>query len=333
MLGKTFGVPLFQEQAMQVAMVCAGFTATQADQLRRAMATFKVTGGVNKFHDELIDGMVKPTAITRRSSPSALFKQIEGFGSYGFPESHAASFAIIAYASSWMKCHHPDVFACALLNAQPMGFYAPAQIVRDARQHGVEIRPAEHQRKPCGIARWNRPAAATHCALACAWSKGLSTRMRPASSRNRINTLRPASQNPASPHALSPIAAMDHLAEADAFACLGHGADLGRPTRAGLVGHPRAARHRSAALRGSRGHSPKRRSPSSPPCAQAAIVVEDYRSTGLTLRRHPVSFLRADLAEGRHGARCRAARKCATAHASPSPASCSCAKNLAAPRA
>jgi error-prone DNA polymerase len=140
-LGKTLGVPLFQEQAMQVAMVAAGFSATEADQLRRAMATFKFTGGVNAFRDKLIRGMIDngyDAAFAERT-----FKQLEGFGSYGFPESHAASFALIAYASSWMKCHHPDVFCCAILNAQPMGFYDPSQLVRDAKQHGVIVRPID----------------------------------------------------------------------------------------------------------------------------------------------------------------------------------------------
>src|ERR1700760_1140906 len=138
-LEKTLGVPLFQEQAMKVAIVGAGFTAVEADQLRRAMATFKLTGGVSHFYDKLVGGMIDrgyPKDFAERT-----FKQIEGFGSYGFPKSHAASFAKIAYASCWMKHHHPDVFCAALLNAQPMGFYAPAQIVQDARNHGVEVRP------------------------------------------------------------------------------------------------------------------------------------------------------------------------------------------------
>src|SRR6202043_1464383 len=138
-LGKTLGVPLFQEQAMQVAMVAPGFSPTEADQLRRSMATFKFTGGVHKFQDKLIKGMLD-NGYTQEFSERT-FRQLEGFGSYGFPESHAASFALIAYASSWLKCHHPDVFCAALLNAQPMGFYAPAQIVRDARDHGAEVRP------------------------------------------------------------------------------------------------------------------------------------------------------------------------------------------------
>ncbi|MGH7040568.1 MAG: error-prone DNA polymerase, partial [Acetobacteraceae bacterium] len=137
-LGKTLGVPLFQEQAMRVAIVGAGFTAEEADALRRSMATFKVTGGVSHFKAKLVAGMVAGGYASDFAERT--FAQIEGFGSYGFPESHAASFALIAYASAWMKCRYPDVFACALLNAQPMGFYAPAQIVRDVRAHGVEVR-------------------------------------------------------------------------------------------------------------------------------------------------------------------------------------------------
>src|SRR6202035_5656070 len=151
-LGKTLGVPLFQEQAMRVAIECAGFTPGEADQLRRAMATFKFTGGVSKFKDKLVEGMVERGYD--RGFAEKTFSQLEGFGSYGFPESHAASFALIAYASSWMKCWHPDVFCAAPLNAQPMGFYAPAQIVRDARDHGVEVRPV------CvNASRWDFAAA------------------------------------------------------------------------------------------------------------------------------------------------------------------------------
>jgi error-prone DNA polymerase len=147
-LEKTLGVPLFQEQAMKVAIVGAGFTPAEADQLRRAMATFKVTGGVSHFSEKLVEGMVArgyPRDFAERT-----FRQLEGFGSYGFPESHAASFAKISYASSWMKHHHPDVFCASLMNAQPMGFYAPAQIVRDAQAHDVQVRP------PCiNASRWD----------------------------------------------------------------------------------------------------------------------------------------------------------------------------------
>ncbi len=137
-LGKTYGVPLFQEQAMRIAIVAAGFTPDEADRLRRAMATFKRVGTIGTFQTKMIEGMV--SRGYQREFAERCFKQIEGFGSYGFPESHAASFALLVYASAWMKCRYPDVFACALINAQPMGFYAPAQIVRDARDHGVEVR-------------------------------------------------------------------------------------------------------------------------------------------------------------------------------------------------
>ena len=138
-LGKTLGVPLFQEQAMQIAIIGAGFSPDEADQLRRALATFKKHGNVGALKSRFLNGM-------RQNGYEAefaerCFSQIEGFGSYGFPESHAASFALLVYASAWIKCHHPGIFACALLNSQPMGFYAPAQIIRDAQNHDVAIRP------------------------------------------------------------------------------------------------------------------------------------------------------------------------------------------------
>jgi error-prone DNA polymerase len=140
-LKKTLGVPLFQEQAMKMAIVAAGFTPAEADRLRRAMATFRSNGRILEFRDKFIGGMVTndyPPDFAERC-----FKQIEGFSNYGFPESHAASFALLVYVSAWIKCHYPAAFACALLNSQPMGFYAPAQIVRDARDHGVEVRPPD----------------------------------------------------------------------------------------------------------------------------------------------------------------------------------------------
>jgi error-prone DNA polymerase len=136
-LGKTLGVPLFQEQAMKLAIVAAKFTPDEANGLRRAMATFRNVGTINRFGTKMIDGMV--ARGYEREFAERCFKQIEGFGSYGFPESHAASFAHLVYISAWIKRHHPAAFACALLNSQPMGFYAPAEIVRDARDHGVEV--------------------------------------------------------------------------------------------------------------------------------------------------------------------------------------------------
>lgn len=140
-LGKTLGVPLFQEQAMRIAIVAAGFTPEEADKLRRAMATFRRTGLVHTFHDKMINGMV--ARGYEQAFAERCFHQIEGFGDYGFPESHAASFALLVYVSAWLKCHYPATFAAAILNSQPMGFYAPAQLVRDARVHGVEVRDVD----------------------------------------------------------------------------------------------------------------------------------------------------------------------------------------------
>ena len=154
-LGRTLGVPLFQEQAMQLAITAAQFTPSEADGLRRSMATFRNLGGIDAFRIKMVEGMTRRGY--ERDFAERCFKQIEGFGSYGFPESHAASFAKLVYVSAWLKHHHPAVFACALLNAQPMGFYAPAQLVRDAIEHGVEVRPADvnhsdwdNTLEPCG---------------------------------------------------------------------------------------------------------------------------------------------------------------------------------------
>ncbi len=217
-LEKTLGVPLFQEQAMKVAIVGAGFTAVEADQLRRAMATFKFTGGVSHFYDKLVEGMVSrgyPRDFAERT-----FKQIEGFGSYGFPESHAASFAKIAYASCWMKHHHPDVFCAALLNAQPMGFYAPAQVVRDAREHGVEVRPA------CiNASRWDctlEPTRGRYHAvrLGLRQVRGLANAHGAAIITARGDTPFQSIEE-AWRRAGVPRAAIERLAEADAFHALG----------------------------------------------------------------------------------------------------------------
>ena len=138
-LSRTLGVPIFQEQVMQLAIVAAGFTPGEADQLRRSMAAWKRRGGLGHFEQRLIDGM--RARGYDESFARQIFSQIQGFGEYGFPESHAASFALLVYSSAWLKCHEPAAFTCALINSQPMGFYAPAQLVRDARDHGVEVRP------------------------------------------------------------------------------------------------------------------------------------------------------------------------------------------------
>ena len=156
-LERTLGVPIFQEQVMQLAVVAAGFTPGEADQLRRSMAAWRRKGGLEQFEHRLVEGMRArgyEEAFARQ-----IFQQIQGFGEYGFPESHAASFALLVYVSAWLKRHEPAAFPCALLNSQPMGFYAPAQLVQDARRHGVEVRPVDVTRAT-GIARWKRAAAA-----------------------------------------------------------------------------------------------------------------------------------------------------------------------------
>jgi error-prone DNA polymerase len=285
-LGKTLGVPLFQEQAMKVAIVCAGFSANEADQLRRSMATFKVTGGVSRFHTQLIDGMIS-NGYTREFADRT-FKQIEGFGSYGFPESHAASFALIAYASSWMKCHYPDVFACALLNAQPMGFYAPAQIVRDARQHGVEVRPVS-----VNDSNWDCTLEAAAGSKYLALRLGL--RMAKGFAANDGEALLQARNagafgSVAELHRRSLLhpAALERLAEADAFLCLGM-------DRRRALWEVRALVPLDLPLFGGREDFAE---PVAEivPMKPGREVVEDYRSVGLTLRRHPVGFLRDELA-------------------------------------
>jgi error-prone DNA polymerase len=142
-LSRTLGVPIFQEQVMQLAILAAGFTAGEADQLRRSMAAWRRKGGLEKFHDRIVDGML--TRGYTRSFADRVFRQIEGFGEYGFPESHAASFALLVYVSCWIKCHHPDAFLAAMLNAQPLGFYSPSQLVQDARRNGVVVMPVDVQ--------------------------------------------------------------------------------------------------------------------------------------------------------------------------------------------
>ncbi|WP_068093623.1 error-prone DNA polymerase [Novosphingobium rosa] len=292
-LEKTLGVPLFQEQAMKVAIVGAGFTPAEADQLRRAMATFKMTGGVSHFYDKLVGGMVErgyPRDFAERT-----FKQIEGFGSYGFPESHAASFAKIAYASCWMKHHHPDVFCASLLNAQPMGFYAPAQIVADARKHGVEVRPVS-----INDSHWD-------CTLEYTSRRHLAVRLgfRQVRGLANLHGARIVAARGEAPYgsveevwrrAGVPRAAIERLAEADAFATVAQDRRQGLWKVKGLGEAPlplfAAADAREDQF------SPEGIEPtvSLQPLTEGREVVEDYRSIQLSLRAHPVSFLREELA-------------------------------------
>jgi error-prone DNA polymerase len=296
-LGKTLGVPLFQEQAMRVAIECAGFTPSEADQLRRSMATFKFKGDVSKFQAKLIQGML--TRGYSREFAERIFKQLEGFGSYGFPESHAASFAQIAYASSWMKCHHPDVFCCALLNSQPMGFYAPAQIVRDAQQHGIEVRPVDvnHSRWNCTLEPTDRKGRFA-VRLGLCMTKGL------ANADGAMVVLARSDMPFVSIEdvwlrAKVRIASLERLAEADAFGSLGHDRRDALWRIKGLSDTPlplfAAVDERDGQLR----LEAVEPAVSLTPMTEGREVVEDYRSKGLTLRRHPVAFLREDLEKRR----------------------------------
>ena len=298
-LGKTLGVPLFQEQAMRVAIECAGFTATEADQLRRAMATFKFTGGVSHFKDKLVGGMVERGYTAEFAEKT--FSQLEGFGSYGFPESHAASFALIAYASSWLKCWHPDAFCAALLNAQPMGFYAPAQIVRDAREHGVEVRP------PCiNAARWDCTLERRDNTDMHAVRIGL----RQVSGLSNVDAAAILAARADAPfesiddvwrRSGVPAASLVKIAEADGFR-----ASLGLARREALWAI-KALRDEplplfAAASAREQQIVPEVNEPevTLKPMTAGREVVEDYGHVGLTLRDHPVVFLRAGLTHDRY---------------------------------
>jgi len=333
-LGKTLGVPLFQEQAMNVAIVGAGFSPSDADRLRRSMATFKSTGGVSRFQDQMIEGMVERGYT--RDFAERTFRQIEGFGSYGFPESHAASFAKIAYASSWMKCHHPDVFCAAILNAQPMGFYQPSQLVRDAQQHGVEVRPVciNASRWDCTLegAREENPSPVLY-GRGGAQAEGLGGEgladsgvqtltspplrgrapplprkagegllplrlglrmVRGLSNLHAAQILAARSETPFASiedvwHRCGvPVAALEKLADADAFAALG----LDRRQALWRVRGLGEAPLPLFAAADSLGTEPDVKLT---PLTGGREVVEDYRSVQLSLRGHPLAFLRPGL--------------------------------------
>ncbi len=308
-LGKTLGVPLFQEQAMRLAIVAAGFTPEEADQLRRAMATFKLTGGVSRHQDRLVEGMVRRGY--RRDFALRVFQQIEGFGSYGFPESHAASFAHLVYASAWVKCHHPAVFACALLNSQPMGFYAPAQIVRDAREHGVAVLAVD-----VNASDWDsalEPQAASAGGLALRLGLRLVAGLPEAeaqailAARQARNGAPFASVEDAAWRAGAGQRALEALVGADAFAGVGASRRRAAWDARGAASGPQAlplfavARETAAAAMAAQAPLVPEPVVSLPPQAEGETVVEDYRATGLTLRRHPMALLRPVLDRLGHG--------------------------------
>ncbi|PLX37565.1 MAG: error-prone DNA polymerase [Hyphomicrobiales bacterium] len=307
-LERTLGIPLFQEQAMQIAIVAGGFTPGEADQLRRAMATFRRAGTIGTFRDRLIGGMLQRGY--ERDFAERCFKQIEGFADYGFPESHAASFALLVYVSCWLKCHYPDVFACALMNAQPMGFYAPAQIVRDAREHGVEIRSVdinhsqiEHALEPGQRAAdhlWERHremAGDIHSTHALRLGLDQIKGMR-RDDAGVIVARRGAGYDSVRDLWLRTgleTATLERLAEADAFRSLGLDRRAALWAVKGLKGSAGAdTLPLFAAAEPARREEPDANLPPLPP---GEDVIHDYRSLSLSLKAHPVSFLRARLRE------------------------------------
>ncbi|WP_409516569.1 OB-fold nucleic acid binding domain-containing protein, partial [Achromobacter sp.] len=301
-LSRTMGVPIFQEQVMQIAVVAAGFTPGEADQLRRSMAAWKRKGGVDKFRVKLVGGLLAHGYTL--DFAEALFRQVEGFGEYGFPESHAASFALLAYSSSWLKRHEPEAFLAALLNSQPMGFYAPAQLVQDARRHGVCVLPAD-----VTVSGWDAALEAL-----------------PDGHPGARRSARPHAPDPDTPRpavrlGLSLIQGMREdaarrIEHARAQAPFTDTADLARRAAlnrhdlnalaAGdalrtLAGHRRQASWEAAASVQSRDllrdaaiqetQAPRLQAPS-----ESQTVAADYRSVGLTLHSHPVALLRDQLA-------------------------------------
>jgi error-prone DNA polymerase len=282
-LQRTLGVPLFQEQAMKIAIVAAGFTPAEADELRRSMATFKANGMVSNFHEKLIKGMMQ-RGYTHEYA-LRVFKQLEGFGSYGFPESHAASFALLVYVSAWIKCYYPDVFACALLNSMPMGFYQPAQIVSDAQKHGVIMRQVD-----INYSDWDNKLeerSDKYCALRLGFRqvKGLREEDIQVLLAGRtkmftsINELRDLSL---------PGATMLKLSDADAFRSIG----LDRRQALWEV----STNDRPVVLyKGQSSPDAINENISLPVMSMPEHVVQDYASLSLSIKAHPVSFLRERL--------------------------------------
>jgi error-prone DNA polymerase len=278
-LSRTLGIPIFQEQVMQIAMLAAGFSAGEADQLRRAMAAWKRKGGLEKFEDKLINGMLERD-YTREFAES-IFRQIQGFAEYGFPESHAASFALLAYASSWLKCHEPAAFLVALLNSQPMGFYSPSQLVQDAKRHDIEVRAID----AC-ISGWdaalepstsNQPAVRLGLNLVRGLSREVAYRIEEARAIRPFSDLHDmASRAQLTRSELQTLAAANALES--------------------LAGHRRQALWQAVAGAPEPGllkHAPiAEAEPQLAVPSEAEGIIGDYRSFGLTLGRHPLALLR-----------------------------------------
>ena len=294
-LEKTYGVPLFQEQAMRIAIVAAGFTPSESDQLRRAMATFRRNGTIGTLEEKFIKGMVRRGYT--QDFAERCFKQIKGFGDYGFPESHAASFALLVYVSAWMKCRYPAVFACAILNSQPMGFYAPAQLVRDARDHGVEVRPVD-----VNVSEWDNTLERGFdgkLAVRLGFREIYGCRKEDVEKLTKARSFGYRSLHELWRKSGLGPAALETLAKADAFGsldldrrrvlwqihALGEGqlplfdGELVTPTEHGWPSHI-PVEDLSAPL---------------PEMSMGEHVLEDYHALGLTLRAHPLKLLRHHL--------------------------------------
>jgi error-prone DNA polymerase len=286
-LERTLGVPIFQEQVMQVAILGAGFTPGEADQLRRAMAAWKRKGGLEKYYDRIVRGMLERGY--ELAFAEAIFSQIQGFGEYGFPESHAASFALLAYASAWLKCHEPAAFLCALLNSQPMGFYSPSQLVQDARRHGVEVRPVD-----VTVSGWesaleepeHAPGGAGQPAVRLGLALVRGMRKEAARAIEEARAIRPFGSVPE-------LARRAGLERADLQALAASNA-----LRA-LAGHRRAALWQAVGAVPDkdllRPAAPHEEAPVLAAPSEGDEIVGDYRSQGLTLGRHPLALLRARL--------------------------------------
>jgi error-prone DNA polymerase len=288
-LGRTLGVPIFQEQAMKLAVVAAGFTPGEADQLRRAMAAWRKPGLIDKFHKKLIDGMLAKNYTPEFAEQ--LFNQIRGFGEYGFPESHAASFALLVYASAWLKCYHPAVFTASLINSQPMGFYAPSQLITDARRHGIEVRPVD-----INSSDWDCTLEKMSHRGRIAWSIRLGWRMLNGlghATAERILACRKAER----------FSSYDDFVRRTQFS----------PAVLALLSDADAFRSLSESRRTAFWKSLPNQEPTvlyeeiDDPEPKAALptmtvqqqVIADYRTTGLSLRQHPMSFIRGELSRRR----------------------------------
>jgi error-prone DNA polymerase len=287
-LGRTLGVPIFQEQVMQIAVIAAGFSEGEADQLRRAMAAWKRKGGVDKYQQKIMDGMRERGY--EESFAAAICEQIKGFGEYGFPESHAASFALLTYASSWLKCHEPAAFLCALLNSQPMGFYSPSQLVQDARRHGVQVREIDvtisgwdsSLEEPAG--KRGQPAVR----LGLSMLKGMR-----AEAAERIEQAR--AQRPFA--SVADMARRADLERHDLQVLAGGNAlkDLAGNRRQALWQAVGATPDKDLL----RPTTPDEEIPVLKPPSEGEEILGDYRSHGLTLGRHPLALLRPRLLEHR----------------------------------